>query len=294
MRDAVTEIRESSGALTSLGILIVFLGMIAWMSPLFTGITIAIMIAMVMIAGGIAGTIYSFKSPSFKEGIWKFLFGGLTLIFGFILLAFPGEGLGALTIILIIFFILEGISKLVIAFKIKPNEGWGWVLFSGILSLLFALIIITKWPVSGAWAVGITVGTYLLVFGLSMISFGSSTREAIKEIQENRLTLLETKYYMLREAVQTNQADISAVLILQAGIMAEVSKKVSKSDVDPALVELNKDLGDVRERIQEAYKAAKQTGDEAQKSAEDLWEKSKGKLSELRKKIDDATKNIDL
>jgi uncharacterized membrane protein HdeD (DUF308 family) len=294
MRDAVTEIRESSGALTSLGILIVFLGMIAWMSPLFSGLTIAIMIGMVMIAGGIVCTIYSFKSPSFKEGIWKFLFGGLTLIFGFILLAFPGEGLGALTIILTVFFILEGISKIVIAFKIKPNEGWGWVLISGILSLLFALIIIVKWPVSGAWAVGITVGAYLLVFGLSMISFGSSTKEAIKEIQENRPTLLETKYKMLLEAVQTNQADIASILILQAGIMAKVSEKVSKSDVDPAFVELNKELGDARKNIQEAYEVAKQTGDEVQKKAEDLWEKSKDKLGELRKKIDDATKNIDL
>jgi uncharacterized membrane protein HdeD (DUF308 family) len=292
--DAVTEMRQTSGSTTSLGILLVFLGMLAWMSPLFSGLTIAIMIGMIMLFGGIVGTVYSFKSPSFKEGIWKFLFGGVTLLFGFILIAYPGKGLGALTIILTIFFILEGISKIVIAFKIKSNEGWGWVLFSGILSLLFAIIIIANWPVSGAWAIGITVGSYLLIFGLSMISFGSSTKEAVKEIQESRVTLLEENYYMLREAVQTNQADIAAILILQAGLMAQVSEKVSKSDVDPALAELNEELLKTREKIQQAYEAAKQTGDDVQKKAEDLWGKSKDKLSELRKKIDDATKKIDL
>ena len=294
MRDVITEMRESSGATTALGILTVFLGMIAWMSPLFSGLTIAVMIGMLMMAGGIAGTIFSFKSPSFKEGIWKFLFGGLTLIFGFLIIAFPGEGLGALTIMLTIFFVLEGVTKLIIAFKTKPAEGWGWVLFSGILSLIFAIIIIAKWPVSGAWAVGITVGAYLLAFGLSMISVGSSAKEAIKEIQENRLTLLEANYNMLSEAVQSNQADISSIRILQAGIIAQVSQKVSKSDVDPALTELNEDLGIAREKIKEAYEAAKQTGDEVQKKAGELWESSKDKLSELRKKIDEATKNIDL
>ena len=292
--DAVTEMRQTSGSTTSLGILLVFLGMLAWMSPLFSGITIAIMIGMIMLFGGIVGTVYSFKSPSFKEGIWKFLFGGVTLLFGFILIAYPGKGLGALTIILTIFFILEGITKIVIAFKIKSNEGWGWVLFSGILSLLFAIIIIANWPVSGAWAIGITVGSYLLIFGLSMISFGASAKETVKEIQESRVTLLEENYYMLREAVQTNQADIAAILILQAGLMAQVSEKVSKSDVDPALAELNEELLKTREKIQQAYEAAKQTGDDVQKKAEDLWGKSKDKLSELRKKIDDATKKIDL
>lgn len=294
MNDVATEIRQSAGATTSFGILLAFLGMIAWMTPLFSGLTITIMIGMLMLFGGIAGTVYSFQSPSFKEGMWKFLFGGLTLLFGIVIIAFPGEGLGALTIVLTIFFIVEGISKLVIAFKVKPNEGWGWILFSGILSLLFAIIIIAKWPVSGAWAVGITVGAYLLAFGLSMISFGASAKEAVKEIQENRLTLLEEKHNMLLEAVQTNQADIASILILQAGIMAQVSQKVSKSDVDPALTELNKDLGEARDKIKEAQEAAKKTGDEVQKKAGELWGKSKDKLSELRKKIDDATKNMDL
>ena len=133
-----------------------------------------------------------------------------------------------------------------------------------------------------------------MVSGLTMISFGSSTKEAIKEIQESRVTLLEENYYMLREAVQTNQADIAAILILQAGLMAQVSEKVSKSDVDPALAELNEELLKTREKIQQAYEAAKETGDDVQKKAEDLWGKSKDKLSELRKKIDDATKKIDL
>ena len=292
--DAVTDMRQTSGTTTSLGILMVFLGMLAWMSPLFSGITIALMIGMLMMLGGIVGTIYSFKSPSFKEGIWKFMFGGITLIFGFILIAYPGKGLGALTIILTIFFILEGISKIIIAVKFKPNEGWVWVLFSGILSLLFAILIIADWPVSGAWAVGITVGAYLLVSGLTMISLGSIAKEAIKEIQESRVTLLEENYYMLREAVQTNQADIAAILILQAGLIAQVSDKVSKSDVDPALNELNEELGKARDNIQQAGEAAKETGDDIKKKAEDLWANSKDKLSELRKKIDDATKKIDL
>jgi len=294
MQDTITQIREASGATVALGILMVFLGMIAWMSPLFSGLTIAIMIGMLMITGGIVGTIYSFRAASFKEGVWKFLFGGLALLAGIIVILFPGRGLGLLTVILTVFFIVEGISKIITALKKKSEKGWGWVLFSGILSLIFAIIIIAQWPVSGTWAVGITVGAYLLVFGLTMIAFGSGTLETVKEIQDNRITLLKARCNALSEGVQSNQADIAKILILLNEIISKLGEKVSESEIDPTLIELNSELKETRKSIQEAYEMSKQVGEDVQEKVADLWSKSKDQLDIIRKKIDEATKNIKL
>ena len=287
MSDVITEMREVSKSTTALGILTVFLGMVALMAPLFSGLAIATLIGLVLVVGGIAGIIYAFGSSSFKEGIWKFLFGGITLLFGIIMCVYPVAGLSALTIILTIFFVLEGITKIVLAFKFKPIEGWGWILFSGIIALLFAALIFIQWPFSGMWAVGITVGVWLLMYGLSMVSFGATGKEAVVRIQDERLSLMEENLLSLAATVQDLQVDIAGCMIVQMGLQAAVSQKVSKSDVDPALSELNTTLGKVRKDVQEASAAAEETG-------EAVGREVRGALQELRKKIDEAAKNLDL
>ena len=287
MSDVITEMREVSKSTAALGILTVFLGMVAIMSPLFSGLAMATLIGLLLVVGGIAGTVYAFGSSSFKEGVWKFLFGGLALLFGIIMCVYPAAGLGALTVMLTIFFVLEGITKIILAFKFKPEERWGWILFSGIISLLFAALIFIKWPFSGMWAVGITVGVWLLMFGLSMVSFGATGKEAVVRIQDERLSLMEKNLLSLAMTVQDNQVDIANCMIVQMGLQAGMSQKVSKSDVDPALTELNTTLAQVRKGVQEASVAAEETGKAVGREARDA-------LQELRKKIEEAAKDLDL
>jgi uncharacterized membrane protein HdeD (DUF308 family) len=54
-----------------------------------------------------------------------FLFGGLGVAAGLVMLAWPGDGLGALTILLAAFFIGAGIVDAMLAFQLRPAEGWG-------------------------------------------------------------------------------------------------------------------------------------------------------------------------
>jgi uncharacterized membrane protein HdeD (DUF308 family) len=41
--------------------------------------------------------------------------------------------------LLIVFFMVEGISKLVFALTIRPVPNWGWVLASGVIGMLLSL-----------------------------------------------------------------------------------------------------------------------------------------------------------
>ena len=88
----------------------------------------------------------------------------------------PGMALASLTLVLAIYFLVDGLVMLFAAFSVKPARGWGWLLFNGIITLLLGLLIFGQWPLSGAWAIGILVGVRLLFAGMTMIALGSSGR----------------------------------------------------------------------------------------------------------------------
>jgi uncharacterized membrane protein HdeD (DUF308 family) len=55
---------------------------------------------------------------------------------------------------------------------------WGWVMFSGVMSLLLALMILLKLPSSAAWALGLLVGIEMLFAGWSSVMLGMAVKAA--------------------------------------------------------------------------------------------------------------------
>jgi len=91
-----------------------------------------------------------------------------------------------------IYFLVDGISEIIAAFKIKPDQGWGWVLFNGIIAVLLGFMIWRQWPVSGAWAIGILVGIHILITGWSMIILGTGARRVAGAIEDAVEEVVET------------------------------------------------------------------------------------------------------
>ena len=170
--DIVVGARQVSRTSFVFGVMLVALGVFAVMAPLFAGVATVFFVGMLMVAGGIVETIFAFKAPSFGKGLLTFLFGGLTAVFGLYLLFAPDTGLGALTIVLAIYFVAAGVVDIVLAFRLKPEQGWGWTLFSGILSIALGAFIFWQWPVSGIWAVGVYIGIRLLMHGWTLMALG--------------------------------------------------------------------------------------------------------------------------
>ena len=88
----------------------------------------------------------------------------------------PVVGLLSMTLLLAVYFIVDGVSEIFAAFKMKPDRGWGWLLFNGIVAVLLGAMIWRQWPVSGAWAIGLLVGIHILFSGWTMIVLGSGAR----------------------------------------------------------------------------------------------------------------------
>jgi len=186
------EAKKNSGFLIFLGILTVIFGVIAIGSPLITGVAVAVFVGFLLLASGVARIVHALKSKQWGTGFWGTVIGLLGVVAGLLMIFRPLVGLVTMTMLLAIYFLVDGISEIIAAFKIKPDQGWGWVLFNGIIAVLLGLMIWRQWPVSGAWAIGLLVGIHILMTGWSMIILGSGAKRVAGAIEDAVEDTVET------------------------------------------------------------------------------------------------------
>jgi uncharacterized membrane protein HdeD (DUF308 family) len=80
----------------------------------------------------------------------------------------PGQALLILTLLLIVFLMVEGISKVIFALTIRPFPNWGWVLASGIIGILLALYLWASLPITAIWLLGVLLGIQLICEGAAI------------------------------------------------------------------------------------------------------------------------------
>jgi uncharacterized membrane protein HdeD (DUF308 family) len=92
----------------------------------------------------------------------------LSVIVGVLLIRHRGEGLLVLTLLLLVYFMIEGISKVIFSLTIRPFPNWGWVLASGVVGILVALYLWASLPVTAIWLLGVLVGIQLICEGAAL------------------------------------------------------------------------------------------------------------------------------
>jgi len=176
-------IKRHAGVGMAVGILVVVAGILALLSPLVAGLSIAIAVGVLIIASGVSRLFLAFKMGSFGHGLLVFLLGLLSIVIGGYMVSRPEMALATLTLVLAVYFFAHGIFEIVWAFRLRPIKGWGWTLFSGIAGLVLGIMIWRQFPVSGLWAVGTLAGVHLIFGGSSMTSICSAARGAATDVQ---------------------------------------------------------------------------------------------------------------
>jgi uncharacterized membrane protein HdeD (DUF308 family) len=164
------------GWLLALGILMIVLGALAIAAPY--GATLAVQFALgwILVIGGIAEAIHAFMARGWGGFLLELLSAILYLVVGVLLLVNPVGGALALTIVLAVFLIVEGIFKIMMAMRVRDHRGWGWLLASGVLSVILGVLIWAEWPASGLWVIGLLVGIQLLFTGWSLVMLALAAR----------------------------------------------------------------------------------------------------------------------
>jgi uncharacterized membrane protein HdeD (DUF308 family) len=173
---AMEALSRNWGWLLALSLLMIVLGVFAIGAPVVATIAVQLMLGWLLVIGGIAQGIHAFMVQRWGGFLLQLLSAALYLVIGILLLVNPVEGALALTIVLAVYLIVEGIFKIVMALRVRDHRGWGWVLASGVLSLVLGVMIWAQWPAAGLWVIGLLVGIQLLFTGWSMLMLALAAR----------------------------------------------------------------------------------------------------------------------
>jgi len=171
-------IKASRGWFMALGIILILLGTAAILAPFVFSYAIKVMIGWLLLAGGVFQIVHAFQARKWKGALLHSLAALLYLAAGVYLLAFPLRGLFTLTLILAIFFMAEGFLKIILSIQIRSQGQWGWLLFSGLISLGLGILIYNDLPSSAAWAIGLLVGINLIFLGWSLVMMAAALKRA--------------------------------------------------------------------------------------------------------------------
>jgi uncharacterized membrane protein HdeD (DUF308 family) len=106
------------------------------------------------------------------------------LVSGVAMFSTPVLSMLTLTGILLVYFLIDGIFAIMAGIKGKGAPGWGWMIVSGIASIVLAVILWRQWPVSGAYAIGLLVGIRLIFTGWSIAILGMLGDATIDVVEE--------------------------------------------------------------------------------------------------------------
>jgi uncharacterized membrane protein HdeD (DUF308 family) len=181
MQRAITQsVREHWLLFLIEGIVLLVLGALAIIVPVLATIAVAIFLGWLFLISGVIGLITTFwvrHAPGFW---WSLLSAVLGIAAGIVLLAWPVSGAISLTLLLIVFFIIEGVASIMYALEHKRELSgrWGWMLTSGIIDLILAAIILAGLPGTAAWALGLLVGINMLFGGGAMVGMALHARSS--------------------------------------------------------------------------------------------------------------------
>lgn len=168
MRAAIHEtVRRHSGWYLVQGILMVIAGILALVYPTVSTFAVTLFLGWLLIIAGIFQAISLISARDAPHFWLPLLSVVLFIVVGALILRNPAGGVLTLTLLMIVFFMVEGITKVIHALTIRPLPNWGWVLVSGIIGILLSIFLWARLPVTAIWLLGVFVGVTLIAEGVA-------------------------------------------------------------------------------------------------------------------------------
>ena len=162
-------IAENRGWFIALGVVLIILGVISIGAPHLTTVAAKIFIGWLFLIAGISLIVHAFLAQGWKAFLGELVIGLLYAVIGGWLAFFPLTGIIGLTVLLAATFVVDGVFKFSMGLQLKPDDGWVWLIISGVIAILAGLLIFLGLPSTANWALGLIVGINLLMSGFAFL-----------------------------------------------------------------------------------------------------------------------------
>lgn len=184
-QNLTNEIKNRSGWSIVMGILTAALGLFLIIYPLATATITTVLLGWALIFVGIFQFVFALHSQTIGNFFLRVFLSVLYGLCGVALALFPIEGVVALTALLGTLLLIHAGVATVTAFQMRPLEGWGWLLFDAIASLLMGILIFAKWPSASVWAIGTLIGVSVLTSAISRIMIATKIRSGATNMERS-------------------------------------------------------------------------------------------------------------
>ncbi|MFK8253375.1 HdeD family acid-resistance protein [Ancylobacter terrae] len=159
------------------GVLLMLAGLAAIIFPLISSLTVILTLGWLLILSGVVQG-FSLIGARHVPHFWLQLISViLAILVGVLFLRDPGQALLTTTLLLIVFFMIEGISKVVFSLTIRPFPNWGWVCASGLVGIVLSLVLWASLPVTAVWLIGVMLGIQLISVGAAVFYLAWQVRQ---------------------------------------------------------------------------------------------------------------------
>lgn len=174
-------LRKFSNMFLIEGIVLVVLGILAVAVPQVATIAVTIFLGWLFLISGVVGLATTFMARGMPGFWWALISAVVAIAAGILLVGSPLQGALSLTFVLIAFFLIQGIATVMYAIdhRRELSGRWGFMLFSGLITLALAVMIISGLPGTAEWALGLLVGIDLVFGGFALIAMATAAKRAI-------------------------------------------------------------------------------------------------------------------
>lgn len=177
MANDTSDLSRSRAWLIIGGILSIIVGFSAMGSPLLFSLVIARFLGLFVLVSGFISLVLAIVGKHKRHRVLEALVGLIRIAAGVLLLNCLATSVAIITLIFAIYLVAEGISTAVAAFRMGGTPGWGWMLFSGLISFCLGIMVYNRWPSGSAAILGLFFGIHLLFNGSSLLALGFSARK---------------------------------------------------------------------------------------------------------------------
>jgi uncharacterized membrane protein HdeD (DUF308 family) len=152
-----------------LGIALIITGMIVLGNVVLATLVSAFFIGFIAITGGLFQIVHAFWSKGWGGFIWQILLGLLYIAAGIVLVQMPVVSILALTWALGAIFVASGLVRIFLGIRHWADAGW-LLLLSGMFGVAAGYIVLSGWPATGLWVIGLLLGIDLIFAGVGWLS----------------------------------------------------------------------------------------------------------------------------
>lgn len=160
------------------GVILLLAGVLAVLYPVVSSVAVVTLLGWLLIVSGLAQAISLLGTRQAPHFWLQVISVALAVLIGLLFVTDTGQSLVALTLLLIVFFMIEGISKIVMALTIRPLPQWGWLFLSGLVGIVLSVLLWASMPVTALWLIGLMLGVQLISVGAALTWLAWQLRKA--------------------------------------------------------------------------------------------------------------------